>query len=343
MSAQKSNPHSFWKYAFIAPVIFLTLLVLNKPLNALAEANPQAAQILPLESEQKNKLAEMFLPESWMGDSTNTEKKMQQPKTDKDDYKVLRKVEHPQVEGSVSKDGDVKYTSKSNTAPASNSKAKAKNEKAKAKNKEARVKNEQAKAKNLEARTKNEVYKALYEAGVVPGGAQRDKDKINNDDLMLLSDQGNGSGTRITTTTTSSDDQDGENHHVHIHINKCGDYSRSLAYALYEEIDKKGLAAGLAWYEQAKKSKDYDRLDEDDVNDVGYELLYDDENVEAAIAVFKINVEEFPKSWNVYDSLGEAYVEAGNKRLALENYKKSVELDSNNKNGKMIIKALEAR
>ncbi len=32
MNAKRSNPHSYWKYAFLAPLLFATLLVLNKPL-----------------------------------------------------------------------------------------------------------------------------------------------------------------------------------------------------------------------------------------------------------------------------------------------------------------------
>ncbi|MEM9884801.1 MAG: ankyrin repeat domain-containing protein [Bacteroidota bacterium] len=34
MSTKKSNPHSYWKYAFLAPLVFITLLMLNEPNNA---------------------------------------------------------------------------------------------------------------------------------------------------------------------------------------------------------------------------------------------------------------------------------------------------------------------
>lgn len=36
MNAKKSSPHSYWKYAFIAPILFAMLLVINKPSSALA-------------------------------------------------------------------------------------------------------------------------------------------------------------------------------------------------------------------------------------------------------------------------------------------------------------------
>lgn len=38
---------------------------------------------------------------------------------------------------------------------------------------------------------------------------------------------------------------------------------------------------------------------------------------------FKINVERFPESANVYDSLGDAYYTAGKSDLALENYQRA--------------------
>jgi hypothetical protein len=61
-----------------------------------------------------------------------------------------------------------------------------------------------------------------------------------------------------------------------------------------------------------------------------------------AIAVFKVNVELYPNSWNTYDSLGEAYMNNGDKELAMENYKKSLALNSNNTGGAAALKKLEA-
>ena len=36
MNAKKSNPHSYWKYAFVAPLLFVMLLVINRPISVLA-------------------------------------------------------------------------------------------------------------------------------------------------------------------------------------------------------------------------------------------------------------------------------------------------------------------
>ena len=37
MNAKKSNPHSYWKYGFIAPILLVTLLIINKPFSVLGQ------------------------------------------------------------------------------------------------------------------------------------------------------------------------------------------------------------------------------------------------------------------------------------------------------------------
>ena len=56
--------------------------------------------------------------------------------------------------------------------------------------------------------------------------------------------------------------------------------------------------------------------------------------------MFKINVRLYLNSWNAYDSLGEAYMEAGQKDLAIKNYEKSVELNPKNTAGLQALKKL---
>jgi CubicO group peptidase (beta-lactamase class C family) len=79
---------------------------------------------------------------------------------------------------------------------------------------------------------------------------------------------------------------------------------------------------------------------EDHLNNLGYGLLQQ-KKVAEAIAVFKLNVELYPQSWNVYDSLGEAYMVNGEKEMAITNYKKSLELNSGNRNGAAMLKKLQ--
>jgi tetratricopeptide (TPR) repeat protein len=61
---------------------------------------------------------------------------------------------------------------------------------------------------------------------------------------------------------------------------------------------------------------------EADINQYGYQLLGAGKTDEA-IEIFKKNVKDHPDSWNVYDSLGEAYEKKGDKKLAVENYRKA--------------------
>lgn len=63
------------------------------------------------------------------------------------------------------------------------------------------------------------------------------------------------------------------------------------------------------------------------VNQLGYTLLYalsSSGHEQDAIRVFQQNVQDFPQSSNVYDSLGEAYTKVGEKDLAITNYEKSL-------------------
>jgi len=80
-------------------------------------------------------------------------------------------------------------------------------------------------------------------------------------------------------------------------------------------------------------------LEENFINDLGYNFLGKDEN-KIAIAVFKFNIRSFPDSANAFDSLGEAYLKNGDKKLATDNYKKSLELNPGNDNARKILKDL---
>lgn len=113
---------------------------------------------------------------------------------------------------------------------------------------------------------------------------------------------------------------------------------QSLAKSVYNKILDTDLKTGLAFYEKNKSSKQYS-LSEAEMNNMGYRLLQAGKKKEAE-AVFKLNVEAFPKSSNVYDSYGEALMEQGKNELAIANYKKSVELNPANEGGIAMLKKL---
>ena len=97
-------------------------------------------------------------------------------------------------------------------------------------------------------------------------------------------------------------------------------------WKLDPEVFKEGLAAIDKHYKKVSKKYDYEiAAPENTINQLGYTYLANND-FDDAIAVFKENVERFPKSANVYDSLGEAYEKAGQDDLAESNYKKAVEI-----------------
>jgi CubicO group peptidase (beta-lactamase class C family) len=101
---------------------------------------------------------------------------------------------------------------------------------------------------------------------------------------------------------------------------------RSIARSLGEAITSSGITKALEKYQDMVLRKSEYALDEGEMNGLGYQLLRDGKTKEA-VEVFKLNAAAFPKSWNVYDSLGEAYVSDGEKKLAILNYEKAVELN----------------
>jgi tetratricopeptide (TPR) repeat protein len=79
---------------------------------------------------------------------------------------------------------------------------------------------------------------------------------------------------------------------------------------------------------------------EDFINQLGYQQLRF-KHIDEAIEFFKQNIKLHPNSFNVYDSMGEAYMINGQKSLAIENYEKSIAINPQNQNGKEMIKRLK--
>ena len=75
-------------------------------------------------------------------------------------------------------------------------------------------------------------------------------------------------------------------------------------------------------------------------NAYGYWLL-SQEKVNEAIAAFKKQIELVPERANAYDSLGDAYKKAGKIKLAIEQYKKALEIDPNFKTSKNKLEKLQ--
>jgi len=115
----------------------------------------------------------------------------------------------------------------------------------------------------------------------------------------------------------------------------------SAASEIAQFLDENGIKAAQKKFRELKgiAGNKYYFL-EGDFNRIGYGLL-NANKIEEAIAVFQMNVELFPMSANVYDSLGEAYMKNNDTELAVKNYKKSLELNPENNNAEEMLKRLK--
>lgn len=106
---------------------------------------------------------------------------------------------------------------------------------------------------------------------------------------------------------------------------------QSIAQTIMKTIVEKDVASAIVQYRALKTGKTASEYDfaETELNQLGYQLLQM-KKVTDAIEIFKLNVEMYPQSSNVYDSLGEGYMVHGDKELSIANYKKSLELDPKN-------------
>ena len=111
--------------------------------------------------------------------------------------------------------------------------------------------------------------------------------------------------------------------------------------ALRQLVEKQGYAAFAknlerAWNEDRKSFL----VQEAGINQLGYALI-NAKKMDDGIAVLKWNTERYPKSPNTWDSLGEAYADAGDMTNAVASYRKALEIDSDYGNAKVAKKFVE--
>ena len=116
----------------------------------------------------------------------------------------------------------------------------------------------------------------------------------------------------------------------------------SVAEVVRETIQKSGTDAGYAKFKEIRVNVADYYLSEEEMNGLGYEFLFS-KKLKEAIAVFNMNIEAFPESWNAYDSMGEAYEAVGEKEPAIRNYEKSLQLNPQSQSGIEALKKLKAK
>ncbi|MBN1272299.1 MAG: MBL fold metallo-hydrolase [Candidatus Aminicenantes bacterium] len=111
------------------------------------------------------------------------------------------------------------------------------------------------------------------------------------------------------------------------------------AKKIYQEEGLEAAAKGLK--EMSTQPQKYYLL-YPELDQYVYYMMLDGKLDEAAV-FFETLAELFPDKSMAYDSLGEVYKRKGNIKLALKNFKKSLELDPENRNAKMQIDQLEKK
>jgi CubicO group peptidase (beta-lactamase class C family) len=116
----------------------------------------------------------------------------------------------------------------------------------------------------------------------------------------------------------------------------------SAAELLMLVAASKGPQAVMTRYSELKMAgpSSVYKLDENTLIGPGYHFLSAGKT-DAALQIFQLEVQEYPKFWNAYDSLAEAFAIAGQKEQAIENYQKSVELNPQNQGGIDALKKLQ--
>ena len=99
----------------------------------------------------------------------------------------------------------------------------------------------------------------------------------------------------------------------------------------------------VSQYDEYKKlaNKQFNQKLENQLNTFGYELN-SHKRYEDAIEIFKLAISYNPRSGNLHDSLGETYLLSGDTTNAVLNYKKSIELDPDNKHGMEVLSKITA-
>ncbi len=95
---------------------------------------------------------------------------------------------------------------------------------------------------------------------------------------------------------------------------------------LYKEILSRGMQAIRDYSERMQDGRSGSVIPERRMSAIGYQLLANNLTKEA-IEIFRLRAEAYPASANAYDSLGEAYLRAGDDDLAFKQFERAHELD----------------
>src|SRR5690606_2437505 len=113
--------------------------------------------------------------------------------------------------------------------------------------------------------------------------------------------------------------------------------NRNFTYHIIKTIEESGLEKAKIEYQKKNNSQN---LLEFLMRGEGLDHLYNGKP-DLAMQIFKMNVYVHPKTAKALQSLGEGYMETGNKELALKFFKESLRINPDNPFATDMIKRLE--
>lgn len=118
------------------------------------------------------------------------------------------------------------------------------------------------------------------------------------------------------------------------------DFRKLTAETLSATIQSSGIDRAVQQYHDLKSAQvSVYNFNEEQLNALGYRLIRA-EKFSEGIRIFQLNVENFPRSSNAYDSLAEGYLRAGDKAQAIANYERALQWNPKNLNSKVMLQKL---
>lgn len=101
----------------------------------------------------------------------------------------------------------------------------------------------------------------------------------------------------------------------------------SIGDVIYEEYQQNGIDQAVSKYKNLKKNEpEAYKWDEWELNRIGYEIMLQDRDLDAAEKIFRLNIEEYPTAANPYDSYGDWLLESKKPEEAKEYFRKSMSI-----------------
>ncbi|MDR5590871.1 hypothetical protein [Christiangramia sp. SM2212] len=97
---------------------------------------------------------------------------------------------------------------------------------------------------------------------------------------------------------------------------------------LFKVYQDEGIEAAIVAYNKSNPNKEYEGLQEP-LNQLGYRLLNQEKDVDAAQKVFLAQIDEYPEQPNPYDSYADAMMKKGDKEEAKKHLKKAISMMDN--------------